>query len=393
MRIVIIGCGGVGGAVARLLAAADGAEELVVADCDEEVVSTLGAELGTEFAACDARDPSALHQLFTGADIVFNAVGPFHRFALPIVQAALEAQANYVDINDDFDIAEALVTDSRWDAAARRAGVAVITGAGMAPGLTNVLAKWAVGELDVAQGVDVAMAVPFVVNMGRTINDHMFHCMSGEVTQFLDGRYQKVKAGGQPQRFELLPPFGSYEFGYMGHSESITVPHFIPGLRDVTTRFTWLQRGGNELYRTLDQFGLMSDDQGELPMSPRAFLAEYTASPAGEEALGLDVGDAPLGAVFHVRAHGRKNGHDATVILEAHYMYSAEPDEVDGDILTAVPAAAVINELVSGGIAATGVLAPEACIDPEPFVKHCCDRVGIELFRRTVIDEEVAAAR
>lgn len=387
MRFVVIGCGGVGGTAARRVAASGAVDDLVVADVDAELVEKLAADLGAEAARCDARDPGRLAEVFAGADVVFNAVGPFHRFALPIVQAAIDAGAHYVDINDDFDVAEALVRDERWDRAAKSAGVTVLTGAGVSPGLTNLLARWASDQLDSTSTVEVLMAVPFQVNMGRTINDHMFHCVSGVVTQFLDGDYRKVPAGSDRRRFQLQPPFGSYEFGFMGHSESITVPRFIPGLHEATTRFTWLQDAGNHLYETLDELGLMSDERGDLPMSPRAFLSEYTASPAGEAALGIDITDAPLGAVWQVVANGSRNGLETSIVMEAHYMYG---DSQDGDTLTAVPAAAMIGELLAGRITETGVLAPEGCIDPVPFVQRCCDEIGITLHRRTVITEALS---
>ncbi|WP_029458457.1 hypothetical protein [Dietzia alimentaria] len=41
--------------------------------------------------------------------------------------------------------------------------------------------------MDSAHSVDVVMAVPYTVNLGQTIDEHVLHSMSGEVAQVVDG--------------------------------------------------------------------------------------------------------------------------------------------------------------------------------------------------------------
>lgn len=379
MKVAVLGCGGVGSDIAHRLAEAPVVDELVVADLDEAVVTALADELGAECRRFDARDRGSVVRVLDDVDVACNAVGPFHKFALPIVEAAIATRTQYVDINDDYDVAEALVGDPHFDEAARAADVVVLTGAGSAPGLTNLMARRAVSELDRAEAVHVVMGVPFIVNLGPAILEHMFHCASGTVTQFLGGEHRNVQAGGDPRRFDLLPPFGSYDFGYLGHSESVTLPRFLPGVRDVTTRFSWFQPAGNDLYRALADWGLMSDDANGLPIVPRQYLAAFMCSEQGEGAMSIDISDSPIGAVFHVVAEGERDGIPTSVAFEVHQWM--DPTDT-GDPLTAICAARAVVEVASGSVTARGVLAPEGCLDPEPFMRDVLASRRTDLYRR-----------
>ncbi|WP_433227309.1 saccharopine dehydrogenase family protein [Actinomadura formosensis] len=382
MKVAILSCGSVASRVARSAAAFDGVGDLVVADLDAGRAKALGEAIGARHARFDATDPESIAAVVADADVVFNGVGPFYRFALPIVGAAIDAGAHYIDICDEFDVAEALVTDPAYDERAKAAGVAVLTGCGVAPGATNLMARWACDGLDRADAVHVVMGLPFVANLGPTILEHMFHSLSGEITQFLDGEYRKVPAWSDPKTFELLAPYGRREFGYFGHAEPITLPRFIPGLKEATSRFTWWQSEGNEIYRRLAGLGLMSSERGDLPMSPQSFLARHFCTPEGGRAVQIDVSDAPIGSVFHIRAEGEKDGAAASVVIETHHDMANRVLE-DGADMTAIPAAAFLRRLVDGEIDRTGVLAPEACVDPQPFLHEVMPRLGLALHHTT----------
>ncbi len=261
---------------------------------------------------------------------------------------------------------------------------------GSAPGLTNLAARWAVDRLDRAEKIDIVLGVPFIVNLGTTINEHMLHCFDGEVTQFIDGRYQKVPGWGDPQRYELLAPFDKhdYEFGYFGHAESVSLPRYLKGLREVTTRFTWFQPEGNRVYQDLERLGMTGTDAAGLATYPRRFAAQLMSSAAGQEAMGVPLGDHPLGNVWHIEVDGELDGLATTVVVEGHVMFD-RPQHVPGHALTSIPAAAAIHGLMDGSISTRGVVAPEACIDPEPFLRAAYAEMGIPLYTKVILTERL----
>jgi len=102
MRILLVGIGTVGEAIARMCAQREWCELLVLADYDLDRVTALQATLGDagRFPGerIDARDAGAVADLARRhrVDLVMNAVDP--RFVMPIFDGALAAGVNYIDM-------------------------------------------------------------------------------------------------------------------------------------------------------------------------------------------------------------------------------------------------------------------------------------------------------
>src|SRR5688572_20719203 len=158
MRVLLIGVGTVGEAIARLSAAHDWCEALVLADYDESRSRTLADALGgaPRFTGVkvDARDASAITELARAhrADLVMNAVDP--QFVMPIFTGALEADANYMDMacslskphpDRPFEVPGLKLGDEQFamDDAWKARGKLALVGMGMDPGLTDVFAAHA----------------------------------------------------------------------------------------------------------------------------------------------------------------------------------------------------------------------------------------------------------
>lgn len=379
MKLVILSAGSIASSVARILAPTGSYDELVIADIDVDKARAVASELGGKAEYFDATDPAGIKSVITGADVVFNAVGPFYRFGMPIIRAAIECGVNYVDVCDEYDVAEQLVQATDLDEAAKAAGVTVMFGMGFAPGVTSLIGRWAAESLDSAHSIDVAMAIPYMVDMGATINEHMLHSMSGDVVQYIDGRMQRVPAWGDPKPFSFEAPFDTTAYaGYMGHPEGITLGTYVPGLRNATVRYTWFEQAGNGIWQLFEKLGLTNPDRLEgLPMSPRQFLAHYMATAEGERDLAVEYGGQP-GTVMQIVADGEIGGEPARAVFEAQVLYAggvaADP--------TPHAAATAVREMLEGRITRTGVVSPEACIDPEPFVTKVLDATGVTLAKR-----------
>jgi saccharopine dehydrogenase-like NADP-dependent oxidoreductase len=383
MRVVVCSCGTQASDVARYIRKHPAISHLIVADANAEAARALAAEIDAEAAVFDATDANSVRGLLAGANLVFNGVGPFYRFAIPIVEAAIAAGAHYVDINDDEDVARKLVLDDKYDLAAKKAGVTVLIGAGSSPGLTNVMARLAASELDSTESIGVYWGTDFRVTYSPGISDHMFHILTDPSVQFIDGRHVEMAPGAGAETIRMVPPFGTYEFAYSGHAEPITIPRFIPGLRQVTVKSTFWQEGGNSLYRTLGRYGL-GDAQpiAGLGLSPRDFMVRYLQTEQARDALTLDTSSAPHGPAFRVVANGTRGGRPAQVAYEMHMIR----ENLKAN-LTAFPASVAIHDLLAGEITIRGVVAPEACIDPKPYLRRITEGVGSILHHVVTTDE------
>ena len=100
MRVLVVGAGGVGSAVARTVARWNLFERVVMADYDEGRAQRAIAGGGDRFAAyrLDARDEQAIAELIKAerCDAVLNALDP--RFVMPVFRAALSAGITYLDM-------------------------------------------------------------------------------------------------------------------------------------------------------------------------------------------------------------------------------------------------------------------------------------------------------
>ncbi|MEV2242627.1 saccharopine dehydrogenase NADP-binding domain-containing protein [Micromonospora sp. NPDC049891] len=152
VAVVIGGYGAVGRVVATTLGR-DSAREVVVAGRDlarAEALARSGPG-GLIPHRLNLDDLRGLDGLLADADVVVMCVE--HRNEA-VARACLERGVSYVDTSASADV---LAGIERLDATAKRAGTAAVLSVGLAPGLTNVLARRCVGRLPSATSVDVTI--------------------------------------------------------------------------------------------------------------------------------------------------------------------------------------------------------------------------------------------
>jgi len=97
----------------------------------------------------DAANPVALGHAFTGARVVVNCANPLSEVGEPVLLAALEAGAHYIDLGGDQRFMHAMY--ERHDSTARRAGKLVVPGCAINCALGDWGAAWAAAHIcDVA---------------------------------------------------------------------------------------------------------------------------------------------------------------------------------------------------------------------------------------------------
>src|SRR5919108_6259769 len=161
MRILVVGAGGVGSALAPIAARRDFSEHFVFADHDEARARRVVDRYGDgRFSAArvDAGDAAAVADLArtTKADAILNAVDP--RFVLPIFDAALEVGATHLDMAMSLSQPHAdrpheetgvKLGDEQFARARdwEERGLLALVGIGVEPGLSDVFARYAADDL------------------------------------------------------------------------------------------------------------------------------------------------------------------------------------------------------------------------------------------------------
>lgn len=132
--VVVFGATGFTGSliVDELTRAAQASKlRFAIAGRDGEKLRQRGAELRSRFGldvpvhVARADDPAALVAVARSARVVLSAVGPYVRHGEPVVRAAIEAGADYLDITGEPDFVA--MTIDRYGDAAARAGVRMVS--------------------------------------------------------------------------------------------------------------------------------------------------------------------------------------------------------------------------------------------------------------------------
>jgi saccharopine dehydrogenase (NAD+, L-lysine forming) len=160
MRVLLVGAGGVGTAMARIAARFDVFEHVVIADREVGRAERAAQSASDRFTATalDASDDKAIAELLKAerCDVLMNAVDP--RFVMPLFRGALAAGVNYVDMamslshphpEDPYSKTgvklgdEQFAMSDEWE----KKGLLALVGMGVEPGLSDVFARYAADEL------------------------------------------------------------------------------------------------------------------------------------------------------------------------------------------------------------------------------------------------------
>jgi saccharopine dehydrogenase-like NADP-dependent oxidoreductase len=396
MRVLLVGVGTVGEAIARMCAQRDWCETLVLADYDVARATALQSVLGNPdrfpVEQIDASDAGAVEALARQhrVDLVMNAVDP--RFVMSLFDGALAAGVNYMDMATSLSRAhpeepfrlpglklgdEQFARSAEWE----RAGKLALVGMGMDPGLTDLFAAYAtkhffdeVEEVHVRDGGDLhipGFAFAPVFSIWTTIEE----CLNPPV-EWHGGRSEWITTEpfSAPESFPFPEGIGPVECVNVEHEEVLLVPRYLKGLRRVTFKYAL----GSDFIQKLQFLHEIGLDRVEpvrvrgVEVSPRDVVAAVVPDP-------ITMGDKMRGrAIVGTWVIGRLDGRPREVFL--YQMADAEETmrETGSQVVgwqTGFNPVLAMELLATGEWSGSGVHAPEA-FDPDPFLA-LMDRYGI----------------
>jgi saccharopine dehydrogenase (NAD+, L-lysine forming) len=379
VRVIVVGAGGVGAAVASVAARRDFLERLVLADVDAARAQTAVDRAGDpRFAAVavDASDPSAIEELARAerADAILNAVDP--RFNPQIFEAAFAAGCTYLDLAMTLSDADAGVKlgDEQFAQAARweEAGRLALLGIGVEPGLSDVFARYAADELfaeiDLVGVRDGANLVVDGYDFAPTFSiwTTIEECLNPPVIWERERGWYTTEPFSEPETFVFPEGIGPVECVNVEHEEVLLVPRWVE-CRRVDFKYG-LGEEFIDVLRTLHKLGLDSTEPVRVrgvEVAPRDVVAAALPDPAtlGDRMRGLTC------AGTYVTGTGTDGEPRATYLY--HVVDNEESMRDWGHqavvLQTALNPVAALELLASGAWSGVGVLGPEA-FPPRPFL-------------------------
>ncbi|MFJ2780954.1 saccharopine dehydrogenase family protein [Kitasatospora sp. NPDC087315] len=377
MRILALGGPGAMGAVAvRVAAGLPGVTEIVVADRNLDAARALVRRLagtgGTPMRALtvDVTDDAALRAALDGADVVLNTVGPYYRFGMTVLRAAIATGTHYLDICDDWEPTLRMLD---LDGEARAAGVCAVMGMGASPGVSNLLAARAVRRLDHLQ--DLYTAWP--VDVSGSGDDEQLSDPDGRPgaaavhwMEQISGDVAVVSGGRLVHRRPLLPVTLAVSTGRsgtaytVGHPEPVTLHRSFRPAGEAASLM--VVTPGTVAYldvlrRDIDA-GKLTNETAAADLAKPSPLRTLRAT-AGA------VGRKGPGSLppFFAAATGSRHGRPVTVLARLADTPGASALIDDMAEATGIPLALGLAQLLDGTARRPGVHPPETAIDAERF--------------------------
>ena len=356
---LLIGCGTVGTATARLLLEDSRFQHIIVADRLVNRADSLAEALDSRVTAVqlDCRQEDQVAAALTGVSVVLNTAGPFSRDTLSLMRTVVEAGVPYADINDDVEALQRVFESEYLDSLAKHRGVGVLPGLGASPGQTNVVARHMAGRMDVVEEVRF-----FLVNDATYRSEAVWRhrlALFGQPALLYDrGRWTESPGMSEYQDVAFPAPWGNIRCYTVG-LETVTIPRSFGGLRHASLWRGFSDPATTETLKSLIDAGFASDQTltvDGVSVSPAAMSAAVLAGPR-PDGVSAEPGRLPR----QVRVKGIRNGRPTELTM----TYSFPP----GDIALATASCLVVGAglLVSRELPGPGVLAPEA-LDPATFM-------------------------
>jgi len=368
MQVLVLGgTGWIGRPTAERLAATPDVSQITIASRNgaeaQKVASTIGSKAVS--AEIDVHDHDHLVSLASKHGLVVNAAGPDYKVAYPVARAAVAAGAHCVDISADPVAVERILA---LDSGARASEVAVITGIGHAPGISNLMMLHAARQLDAVEEVhfDVNLRVADFLHedparmaaefrrAGRVSAswETLMKWVAGPVRTLRDGRLVEVDPSDEV--VEARPPIGGPLTLYpLATTEPITMPRHLPGVMSLSFRMSWFPPQINEMYLEL---GRRIRDDGMDPAEATIALIERIAADPARWLTPPPGGNAEF--LNWATAIGWKDGRRVACTCWPV-----------GNWMSTVAALTVAaREVTRREFRRMGVFPPEAAFEPEPFL-------------------------
>ena len=376
MRITVLGGAGAMAKSAVLdLVESQEVTSLVLADLNRKSLDALKMSLGSEkvrIATVDIMDHENLVGILHGSEAVINGTVYYHN--VEVMKACLEVKAHYVDMGGLFHVTrKQMLLDEDF----KRAGLTAVLGMGSAPGMVNVMARFAYDRLDTVESVRIRDGIVNFTKMKSPLG--IPYALDTILDEFLmnpyifeKGDWVELRPFSRPEEVDFPEPVGRQTTFMTLHSEVATIPASFKdkGIQEVSFKLA-LPKAFEEKVRFLVDLGLGSRRAipvGGTKVIPRDMLIVLS------RLLPKAKGKPDDHKVLRVVVKGRQAGKDVTYRLES-VQHPYEPWGMRcGSFTVGFPVAVVAKMLASGEVKTRGAIGSEQCIRPEAFFRALAKR-------------------
>lgn len=365
MKIVILGCGFVGGVLSKLLSKEDKVSQIVCCDLKNKEERKEGKLI---FKKLDVLNQEQLNEFLKSLNpnIVVNTLHP--KFNKLILESCLANKVNYIDTASFWEIdsnkdskSPYKVEQLEYDEAFKKNKLTGLINSGVSPGLTNLLAKEASCQLDEVDSIKIRL-----IEDTRSEKLYFPWCVEWLLDEiasvplvFSNGDFKLAKRFSGGELFDFKEPFGQKKVSLFCQEEVGTIPLFIKA-KNVDIKGYDSQ---SEIAEFLIKLGLVSEKKIKIDnseISPRVFLANLLEKEENLVPKKSEIANAQFGLA--VTAEGIKDSKQKKVSYFAVFPIEKEIDKLNlGANFISYPTALMLKTFIMNfsEIKRFGVFSPE----------------------------------
>lgn len=395
MRVLLVGTGGVGEAIASIAAKGDPEgfwlETMVLADYNLNRAKEVAAKIGDPKRFIPEQVDASRKEEITALakkhkiDLIMNGCDP--RFNMPIFNGAFDADCNYMDMamslserhpENPFEKPHVKLGDLQYaeDEAWKRKGLLAVVGSGVEPGMVNVFARYAldhlfdeVWELNVRDSDNLEVKdldIAFGFSIWTTIEE----CLNPPVVWEKEKGWYCTEPFSEPEVFPFPGVVGPSRVINVEHEEVLMLPRYFAdkGVKRITFKYG-LGEDFIQVLKTLQALGLDKTDKvkvGGVEVSPRDVVGACSPDPA-------KIGSLMTGSVSAgLWVKGLKDGLERNVYIYQIADNQECMEKTGSQVVVAQTAfnPVIMMELIAKGLwKGVGVKGPEL-FKAEPFMER-----------------------
>jgi lysine 6-dehydrogenase len=384
MKIAIIGAAG---AMARtiILDLLDNpeVEKILLADYQGEKVKRIAESMSDDrIEACfvDGYQVESTAEAISGFDAVINSAQLFPDLFEKIMDACLKAGCHYNDLGGLYWTTRKLLKRFGEFEAANLTAVLCM---GSAPGITNVLGRYACDRLDRVESVhfwDASVDKTDMQEIEAFLPPYSIRTIMQEFTDkpvlYLDGEYKELTPCSGAAEMDFPEPIGRRTCIHTLHSEPAT---FVPAFQDKGIQnCTWrlgLPTEFDDKARFLSSIGFGSTDPiavGSVAVVPREVLSSVIEKHVAEKLSGIELVVEDV-ECLRAQVFGTIDEKSIEYIVDCVARPHSRWGGSCGDLCTGTPPSITAQMQAKGIVEKPGVWGPEI-INPELFFAELAKR-------------------
>jgi lysine 6-dehydrogenase len=373
MRMLVLGAGLQGSACAYDLLQNPDVKEVRLADLHTDHLAQFLAPFSGDrliFTPLDVRDREAVGALMRQCDAVMSAI-PYY-FNYELAEQAVAAGVHFADLGGNTEI---VFKQKTLDQKAKEKKITIIPDCGLAPGMVNILAEYAIQQLDAVQSVRIFVG-GLPQNPEPPLNYQIVYSLEGVLDYYTtlswvlrDGKRTQVKALSEIEPVQFKGKVGELEGFHTAGGLSTMAFRYegkIPTMEYKTLRYP----GHAKIMEAVRELGLLElnpvDVKG-VKVVPRdlvvAAMGPRLTKPNGRDLVAL-----------RVFAEGTKAGKPKKIGWELVDFYDEENGISAMERSTGYSLSITGQMQARGEIGKSGVFTPDEAMPPQKYIDELAKR-------------------